>query len=176
MSSIIVDYFSKLFTSQNSTAGDIRQVLDGVMPVNDDNLNSILCAPFVEAEVKKALFDMHHDKAPRPDGMSVFFYQNYWEVVGNGVTMEVLSILNDGRPLNDWNDTIVTLIPTIKVPMTMNDYRPISLCNVCYKIVARALTNRLRPILKNTINEFQSAFIPGSLISHNIILGFEALH
>lgn len=60
--------------------------------------------------------------------------------------------------------------------MTMKDYRPISLCNVCYKIVARALTNRLRPILKNTINEFQSAFIHGRLISDYIILGFEALH
>lgn len=176
MFSIIVDYFSKLFTSQNPTVADMRQVLDGVTPMIDDNLNSILCAPFVDAEVRRTLFDMHPDKALGPDGMSVFFYKKYWDVVGRDVTKEVLSILNEGGPLNDWNETIVTLIPKIKAPMTMKDYRPISLCNICYKIVARALTNKLRPILKCTVNEFQSAFIPGRLISDNIILGFEALH
>lgn len=75
MSSIIIDYFPTLFTSQNPTASDMSQVLDGVMHMIDDNLNSVLCAPFVEAEVRQALFDMHPDKAPGPDGMSVFFYQ-----------------------------------------------------------------------------------------------------
>lgn len=96
--------------------------------------------------------------------------------MGRDITKAVLAILNDGYPLLDWNDTVVTLIPKTMTPLTMRDYRPISLCNVCYKIVARALTNRLRPILKNTINDFQSAFILGRLISDNIILGFETLH
>lgn len=78
--------------------------------------------------------------------------------------------------MDDWNETIVTLIPKIKVPMTMKDLRPISLCNVCYKIVARAMTSKLRPILKRTVNESQSTLIPERLITYNIILGFETLH
>lgn len=58
----------------------------------------------------------------------------------------------------------------------MKDYMPFSLCNVCYKIVARALTNRLRTILDGAITESQSAFVPGRLITDNIIIGFEAIH
>lgn len=75
MSAIIVDYFSTLFTSQNPTEHDLRQVLDGITPLIDDNQNSILCAPFGEEEIKRSLFDMHPDKSPGPDGMSVFFFQ-----------------------------------------------------------------------------------------------------
>lgn len=142
----------------------------------DDRLNSVLRAPFIGNEVRKALFDMHPDKAPGPDGMSVFFFQKFWDVIGEEVTMECLKNMNGRAPLEDWNATTVTMIPKVATPMTMKEYRPISLCNVCYKIVACALTNRLRPILKHTVNEFQSDFIPGRLISFNIISSFEIMH
>lgn len=56
----------------------------------------MLCAPFVETEVKRTLFDMHLDKAPGPDGMSFFFYQQFWDVVGRDATKEVIAILNEG--------------------------------------------------------------------------------
>lgn len=87
----------------------------------------------------------------------------------------VLKVLNEGEMLDNWNETIITLIPKINNPMTIKDFRPISLCNVCYKIVARALTNRLRPIIKGAINETQSAFVPDRLITDNIIIGFETI-
>ncbi|KAK6150708.1 hypothetical protein DH2020_015640 [Rehmannia glutinosa] len=49
-------------------------------------------------------------------------------------------------------------------------------CDVLYRIVARAITNRLRLILHEVVDEFQSAFIPGRLITDNVILGFECMH
>ncbi|XP_075483594.1 uncharacterized protein LOC142523746 [Primulina tabacum] len=153
-----------------------NQFLSCVPETVNEKINSVLGAPFSAADVRKAVFDMHPDKAPGPDGMSIFFFQKYWDVIGDEVTEVVLKILNDGVDIADWNATVVTLVPKTQNPMTLKDFRPISLCNVCYKIVARSLTNRLRPILKKTVNEFQSAFIPGRLISDNIILSFEALH
>ncbi|XP_075524522.1 uncharacterized protein LOC142556916 [Primulina tabacum] len=176
MSSIIEDYFTNLFASNNPTLEDRRNILDCVEPIIDEHMNSILNASFSAAEIKMALFDMHPDKAPGSDGMSVFFYQKFWNSIGGEVIEAVQRILNDGQPLDAWNDTIVNLIPKIKSPMTMKDFRPISLCNVCYNIVARTLTNRLRPILKQTVNDFQSAFIQDRLISDNIIQGFETIH
>ncbi|KAK3222347.1 hypothetical protein Dsin_009372 [Dipteronia sinensis] len=53
---------------------------------------------------------------------------------------------------------------------------PISLCNVTYKIVDKALANRLRLVLGEVISKTQSVFIPGSLITNNTIVGFESIH
>lgn len=136
-------------------------------------MNNLLCAPFTAQEIKRAMFDMHPDKAPGPDGMSALFYQSCWNIVGKEVTETTLKVLNYGADLQDLNSTVVTLIPKVSQPVTMKDFRPISLCNVCYKIVARALTNRLSPIMTQIIGESQSAFVPGRLISDNIIVGFE---
>ncbi|XP_073121147.1 uncharacterized protein [Henckelia pumila] len=176
MSEIVMDYFANLFKSQNPTTSDMDSVLSCIEPKVDATSNAILCAPFSAIEVRKALFDMHPDKAPGPDGMSAFFFQKFWDIIGFDVSQMVLGVLNEGKPLTEWNDTIITLIPKIKNPMTLKDFCPISLCNVVYKIIARALTNRLRPLLKKSVNEFQSDFIPERLISDNIILGFETLH
>lgn len=57
-------------------------------------------------------------------------------------------------------------------------FHPISLCNVTYtyKIIANAMANRLRGVLGEVISESQSTFIPGRLISNNIIVGFECIH
>ncbi|GAA0169690.1 hypothetical protein LIER_40808 [Lithospermum erythrorhizon] len=58
----------------------------------------------------------------------------------------------------------------------MFEIRPISLCNIVAKIVSKVLANRLRPILMVIISETQSAFLPGRIISDNILIAHEVLH
>lgn len=73
------------------------------------------------------------------------------------------------------NRTYITLIPKMANPTSVNDFWPISLCNVLYKIIVRVLVNRLRPILKSLISVFQNAFVPCRFISDNILLAHEII-
>jgi hypothetical protein len=174
VASTIVSYYQDLFTSSHPVA--LEEVLDGVTRVVNTEMNDQLLQEFTAGEVEQALFQMGPLKAPGPDGMSPIFYQKYWHIVGPDVTLGVLSCLKDGILLKKINHTNICLIPKIPNPLSTKDFRPISLCNVIYKIVAKVLANRLKKVLPHVISETQSAFVPGRLISDNVLIAFETLH
>lgn len=74
------------------------------------------------------------------------------------------------------NHTYIPLVPKIAKPRKVTNYRPISLYNVVYRIVTKAIANRLKPILSQIISLNQSAFIHSRLITDNVIIGYECLH
>ena len=86
-------------------------------------------------------------KAPGVDGMPVLFYKQFWDIVGVDVTREVKKLLSGGAMLEGWNDTMVVLIPKVPNPYRLKDLRPISLCNVVYKITSKVLSNHLMKII-----------------------------
>lgn len=82
-----------------------------------------------------------------------------------------LNILNSDGPVQEWNHTNIVLIPKVRQARLVSDFRPISLCNVSYKIVTKVLANRLKVILNEIIDECQSAFISGRSISEKYDFG-----
>ncbi|KAK9998306.1 hypothetical protein SO802_017909 [Lithocarpus litseifolius] len=154
----------------------MEPVLDSVDRVVTLDMNSTLLQPYTPDEVKQALFQMHPSKSPGPDGMSSFFFQKYWHIVGPDVTAAVLSVLTFGHFLHKINYSHIVLIPKKNDPRCVSDFRPISLANVVSRIVSKVLANRLKLILPNVISDSQSAFVPNRLITDNTTVAFEILH
>jgi hypothetical protein len=73
------------------------------------------------------------------------------------------------------NDTAIVLIPKSNEAANLKDYRPISLCNIVYKVISKCIANRLSPILDEIIAPTQSAFIPGRMITDNALMAFECI-
>ena len=141
-----------------------------------EEMNEELTKEFTTEEVKAALKQMHPTKAPGLDGMSAIFYQKYWDIVSVDVTNMVLNVLNSNASLSDINNTYIKLVPKVKMPNRMKDFRPISLSNVAYKLVLKVLANRLKTVLPQIISENQSAFLSERLITDNVLIAIELMH
>ncbi|KAK3226086.1 hypothetical protein Dsin_005948 [Dipteronia sinensis] len=152
-------------------------ILHGVHPKLLASLRDFLDSVFTTKEIKKkTVFDIGVMKAPGRDGLPALLYQIFWDKVGPSMVKDCLGCLNDGHSLEKMNDTLISLIPKKKVLDRILDFRPISLCNVLYKIVAKSIANQFRQTLDGIISEAQSAFILGRLISDNIMVSFECMH
>ncbi|XP_035551510.1 uncharacterized protein LOC118349853 [Juglans regia] len=171
-----IEYFKKLFRSTGPSQEHVFDCIKVVKPKVTEEMNRSLSSAFTRAEVERAIKQMAPLKAPGPDGLGVCFYLDHWKVVGENVSNAVLSFLNGGELDDLMNYTYIALIPKVKNPTVLNEFRPISLCNVVYKIASKVIANRLKLILGAIISPSQSAFIPGRMISDNIMVAYEALH
>ncbi|KAL2230717.1 UNVERIFIED_CONTAM: hypothetical protein Sindi_1666100 [Sesamum indicum] len=140
--------------------------------ITDEEANQLLL-PISADDVKQAMFDIADDKAPGPDGYSSRFFKAAWPVVGEEVTRAVLDFFSTGKLLKQVNSTILALIPKVHTPMSVNDFRPISCCNVLYKIIAKLLVQKISVLLDKIVSPCQTAFIPGRSIGDNIMLAQE---
>ena len=172
--SIVLNYFSSIYQSDNPS--QFSPVIDAIEKRVTDEMNDFLLKEFQPDEVQLALHQMHPTKSPGPDGMPPLFFQKYWSIVGQDVIDCVLNILNTGEMPPRLNDTYICLIPKIKNPQKITDFRPISLCNVMYRILAKVLANRLKKILPEVVSKSQSASVPGRLITDNVLVAFELMH
>ncbi|XP_030479108.1 uncharacterized protein LOC115696343 [Cannabis sativa] len=126
-------------------------------------------------KIKATLFFMSNNKAPRPDGMSVLFFKHYWESVENDFCEAVLDFFHSGRMHKGVNATNIVLNPKVQNPKRPSHFRPISLCNVVYKVISKIIANRIKPVLPRLICPTQAAFVPGRNIQDNNVIAQEII-
>ncbi|XP_074336615.1 uncharacterized protein LOC141673774 [Apium graveolens] len=170
---IITQYFDELFQA-SGTSGELtdKEVVNGVTEEHNCELHK----PITYEEVKKALFEMYPEKSPRPDGLNPGFYQAYWEVVGRDMVEFCQKYFAIGDLPAGVNNTLVCLIPKVTQPQQMTDVRPISLCNILFRVLSKVLANRLKICLPSLISDKQSAFVQGRLLTDNALIAFELNH
>ena len=140
----ITYYFQKLFKTTQLDHCDA--IFEGIPQTITSQMNSKLVRSVIEAEIRKAVFVLHPNKAPEPDGMTPIFFQMFWNIIKYNLIAAIGSFFHSSNMLKAINETIVTLIPKIPYPVLVSQYRPISLCNVVYRIISKIMVNRLKPI------------------------------
>ena len=171
---IFKDYYSELFASSNPN--EFPDLLEAIQSKVTENMNSRLRREFQSSVLYQTLKQMYLLKAPGLDGMPPLFFQQFWPTVSEVVVKIVLDFLNCGVSPLDLNDTHIMLIPKTKNPKRVTEYRPISLCNVVYKLASKTLANRLERVLTSIISDTQSAFVNGRLITNNVLVAFKTMH
>jgi hypothetical protein len=112
------NYFDHLFKA-NASLHDPALNLISPKITQEDNAN--LVADITMEELKIALFQMHPDKAPGPDGFNSAFYQHFWDLCGNDIFEAVKEWLQSGYFPSSLNETNICLIPKCENPMSMKD-------------------------------------------------------
>lgn len=132
--------------------------------------------PVTSEELKEAMFSMGAFKAPGIDGLYAIFFQSQWDTVGASVCDFVKKVFVDPAVISEVNQTLLVLIPKTEHPETLKETRPISLCNVIYKLVTKVIANRIKNNLPSIISPNQCAFVKGPHSGDNIIISHEVIH
>lgn len=131
--------------------------------------------PFSEEEIKLAVWDCDGSKSPGPDGFTLEFFQFFWELVKGDVVNFFKDFYEKAKLTKGVSSSFIALIPKVKNPRSLSEYRPICLVGCLYKILAKVLAGRLRGLIRKLVSLNQTAFIPGRNISDGVLVVNEVL-
>jgi hypothetical protein len=132
--------------------------------------------PFLPEEMELVLKQMPSDRAPGPDGFNGLFLMKCWPIVKDEFVKLVEDFHVGNLNLQSINGSYITLVPKVQSPMTVNDFRPISLTNVCLKFLTKLLTNRFQQKVLSYVHKNQYGFLHKRTIQDCVAWTFEYLY
>jgi hypothetical protein len=116
------------------------------------------------------------NKATRSDGIPIEFYQVYWAFIKSDICALFEDFYQGTLDIKRLNYDIITLLPKVKEPEKIQQFRPIRLLNCLYKWFTKCLTIRLEPVADRIIHKSQNAFIKERNIMNGMLALNEILH
>ncbi|KAL0283604.1 UNVERIFIED_CONTAM: putative ribonuclease H protein [Sesamum angustifolium] len=143
--------------------------------LTDEDRRSLCVMPTLE-EVREAVFSIDPDSVAGLDGFGAVFFHTCWEIVAKDVFDAMTEFFSGEKISKGFTATTISLIPNTASPTCWSEYRLISLYNVTNKICTKLMTIRLGHVLPKVISLSQSGFVPGRLLSDNVLLAQEFVH
>ena len=137
--------------------------------------NIELLKPVSPEEVKEAMQQLPAGKAPGVDAIPAEFYRELWEDISDDIFNFATETITQAFINEELNVSKIALLPKTEDRSRIQNFRPISLLNTLYKVVAKIYANRMKPLLHNWVLPSQTGFVPNRCILDNIFLAFEAI-
>ena len=163
------DFYKNLYTAEKLEApiNFIRTVspAPNIPEESLENLNS----DFDESEIKASMDQMNNNKSPGEDGLPVEFYKTFWAEIKPFLIEAYNYSMATGSLSITQKRGIISLLPKKKDLLFLQNWRPLTLLNVDYKILAKLIATRLKTILNYIIHTDQTGFMKGRYIGENIV-------
>eukprot|EP00253_Pinus_taeda_P036400 PITA_36400 len=177
LSSLGKNHFQSLFSDQGGiTLAEVIRVAQCFPRFVEDEEDGNLVEEVTKEEVEAVVKSMAKDKIPGPDGWTIELFNHFFDEIGDELTGVVEESRRKGEIYSPFNATFITLIPKKEDPVSFEDFRPISLCNCVYKIIAKIIVVRLKPVLSRNISSEQFSFLDGRQIHEAIGVAQETIH
>ena len=165
-----VNYYSSLYKSKINDTAKMRNYLESTRLSNTLlQTDKQLCDQDITTdECRRSLFSMKQNKSPGSDGLSVEFYQTFWDHLADPFMNAVNESIRKGRLTDTQGNGILSLIFKSGAESCLNNWRPITLLNVDYKIIARALAQRLQKVISKVVSADQNGYIKNRFIGFSI--------
>ncbi|PKU78441.1 integrator complex subunit 11 [Dendrobium catenatum] len=170
----IIQHFMTLLNQPNPVTIDISQFPKGSYIPN--HLADCLIKPITFEEVKATVFSGHSNSTPGLDRFNIDFYKTCWHVIGKKVFKAVQSFFSKNYLPKGAKATTLVLIPKTAHANNIGDFRPIALCNVFYKIIAKILADRMKMIMPDITHKSQVDFISKRLSTDNPLLASKIMN
>lgn len=169
----VLAFYKDLFTKEDCDCPSLDKLEFSMIDEADADL---IEKQFNKAEVKAAVFDLGGEKAPRPDGFPLSFFQIFWE----NIKEDVMNFMNEfherGKLSKHIGASFITLIAKKAGATNIRDFRPISLIGVMYKVSTKVLATIIQKLLPKLISVAQGAFVHGRQILDGVLIANECIH
>lgn len=168
------DFYQKLYTAKPHNLETLEEVDNRFFQHNAPKLDNDqmleIEGPITEQELLQALKKTPNNKAPGTDGFQAEFYKVFWHDIKKYLLAAIEESYNLGQLTISQREGIISLLPKKdKDPLYLKNWRPLTLLNSDYKLIAKVIATRIKKFLPDLIHTDQTGFIAGRFIGENIV-------